>query len=71
MIMRCLTDLQPQRITQTTDRDNGLRELGRWMLGFRGHFVTKSRRYSTNRGHREPICVLCRRVPAGSGPFRT
>ena len=30
----------------------GLRELGRWvhMLGFRGHFVTKSRRYSTNLG---------------------
>jgi len=28
---------------------SGLRELGRWvhMLGFRGHFVTKSRRYST------------------------
>jgi hypothetical protein len=30
----------------------GLRELGRWvhMLGFRGHFVTKSRRYSTTLG---------------------
>jgi hypothetical protein len=30
----------------------GLRDLGRWvhMLGFRGHFVTKSRRYSTNLG---------------------
>jgi hypothetical protein len=30
----------------------GLRRLGRWvhMLGFRGHFVTKSRRYSTNLG---------------------
>jgi hypothetical protein len=30
----------------------GLRGLGRWvhMLGFRGHFVTKSRRYSTNLG---------------------
>jgi len=29
-----------------------LRDLGRWvhMLGFRGHFVTKSRRYSTNLG---------------------
>jgi hypothetical protein len=28
----------------------GLRDLGQWvhMLGFRGHFVTKSRRYSTN-----------------------
>jgi len=31
---------------------SGLRELGRWvhMLGFRGHFVTKSRGYSTNLG---------------------
>jgi hypothetical protein len=31
---------------------SGLRDLGRWvhMLGFRGHFVTKSRRYSTNLG---------------------
>jgi hypothetical protein len=31
---------------------SGLRELGRWvhMLGFRGHFVTKSRRYSTTLG---------------------
>jgi uncharacterized Zn-finger protein len=31
---------------------SGLRGLGRWvhMLGFRGHFVTKSRRYSTNLG---------------------
>jgi hypothetical protein len=30
----------------------GLRDLGRWvhMLGFRGHFVTKSRGYSTNLG---------------------
>jgi hypothetical protein len=30
----------------------GLRNLGRWvhMLGFRGHFVTKSRRYSTTLG---------------------
>jgi hypothetical protein len=30
----------------------GLRELGRWvhMLGFRGHFVTKSRGYSTTLG---------------------
>jgi hypothetical protein len=30
----------------------GLRDLGRWvhMLGFRGHFVTKSRRYSTTLG---------------------
>jgi hypothetical protein len=30
----------------------GQRGLGRWvhMLGFRGHFVTKSRRYSTNLG---------------------
>jgi hypothetical protein len=30
----------------------GLRDLGHWvhMLGFRGHFVTKSRRYSTNLG---------------------
>jgi hypothetical protein len=31
---------------------SGLRELGRWvhMLGFRGHFVTKSRGYSTTLG---------------------
>jgi len=31
---------------------SGLRTLGRWvhMLGFRGHFVTKSRRYSTTLG---------------------
>jgi hypothetical protein len=31
---------------------SGLRELGRWvhMLGFRGHFVTKSRSYSTTLG---------------------
>jgi hypothetical protein len=31
---------------------SGLRQLGRWvhMLGFRGHFVTKSRRYSTTLG---------------------
>jgi hypothetical protein len=31
---------------------SGLRDLGQWlhMLGFRGHFVTKSRRYSTNLG---------------------
>jgi hypothetical protein len=30
----------------------GLRDLGQWvhMLGFRGHFVTKSRSYSTNLG---------------------
>ncbi len=30
----------------------GLRDLGRWvhMLGFRGHFVTKSRSYSTTLG---------------------
>jgi len=31
---------------------SGLRELGQWvhMLGFRGHFVTKSRGYSTTLG---------------------
>ena len=31
---------------------SGLRTLARWvhMLGFRGHFVTKSRRYSTTLG---------------------
>jgi hypothetical protein len=30
----------------------GLRDLARWvhMLGFRGHFITKSRRYSTTLG---------------------
>ncbi|MEA2129913.1 MAG: hypothetical protein QOJ85_2804 [Solirubrobacteraceae bacterium] len=36
---------------------SGLREMGRWvhMLGFRGHFVTKSRRYSTNLGELRAI----------------
>jgi hypothetical protein len=36
------------RLTESS----GLRDLGRWvhMLGFRGHFVTKSRGYSTNLG---------------------
>jgi hypothetical protein len=34
----------------------GLRDLGQWvhMLGFRGHFVTKSRGYSTNLGELRP-----------------
>jgi hypothetical protein len=48
----------PEQLIQMTaaalrlSHRNGLRKLGRWvhMLGFRGHFVTKSRRYSTNLG---------------------
>jgi hypothetical protein len=44
--------VQMAAITLLLSQRPGLPDLGRWvhMLGFRGHFVTKSRRYSTTLG---------------------
>jgi hypothetical protein len=50
--LRGMGDDQMAATALRLSQHSGLRELGRWvhMLGFRGHFVTKSRRYSITLG---------------------
>ena len=52
----------------------GLRDLGQWvhMLGFRGHFVTKSRGYSTTLGELRAARAAYRaRLDGGAGDRQT